>query len=155
MGGWLGQAREPARAVLGPRRRSPIAWIQSVDNQRLWRGSGAAGDPAEKGIRRRAPVTTNLIKATGGLVEARPRIATEMLAAVTIRYPTVPIHFARTRPLARRLDLPVPRRCAFLGSSRPRPLSGCVTAQAYAHPARASVIRDRSQEHVVHVDAPD
>ncbi len=152
--GGSGGLGEPARAALGPPRRSPIAWIQSVDNQRLWRGSGAAGDPAEKGIRRRAPITTPLIKASGGLVEAKPRIVTEMLAALTIRYPTVPIHFARTRPLARRLDLPVPRRCACLSSSRPRPLSGCVTAQAYAHPAHASVIRHRSLEHVVHVDAP-
>ena len=95
-------------SALGPPRRSPIAWIQSVDNQRPWRVSGAIGDRAEKGIRRRAPITTPLIKALGGLVEAKPGIVTEMLAALTIRYPTVPIHFAKTRPLARRLDLPVP-----------------------------------------------
>ena len=31
---------------------------------------------------------------------AKPGFVTEMLAALTVRYPTVPIHFAETRPLA-------------------------------------------------------
>jgi hypothetical protein len=34
------------------------------------------------------------------LEHAKPGFVTEMLAALTVRYPTVPIHFAETRPLA-------------------------------------------------------
>ena len=30
----------------------------------------------------------------------QPGFVTELLAALTVRYPTVPIHFAETRPLA-------------------------------------------------------
>jgi hypothetical protein len=33
------------------------------------------------------------------LEHTEPRFVTEMLAALTVRYPTVPIHFAETRPL--------------------------------------------------------
>ena len=31
---------------------------------------------------------------------AKPGFVTELLAAITVRYPTVPIHFSETRPLA-------------------------------------------------------
>jgi hypothetical protein len=34
------------------------------------------------------------------LKHAKPGFVTELLAAITVRYPTVPIHFAETRPLA-------------------------------------------------------
>jgi ERCC4 domain len=34
------------------------------------------------------------------LEHAKPGFVTELLAALTVRYPTVPIHFAETRPLA-------------------------------------------------------
>jgi hypothetical protein len=34
------------------------------------------------------------------LEHTQPGFVTEMLAALTVRYPTVPIHFAETRPLA-------------------------------------------------------
>jgi hypothetical protein len=34
------------------------------------------------------------------LEHTQPGFVTEMLAAITVRYPTVPIHFAETRPLA-------------------------------------------------------
>ena len=43
---------------------------------------------------------------------AKPGFVTELLAALTVRYPTVPIHFAETRPLGRGMDI--------LGSSAPR-----------------------------------
>ena len=39
---------------------------------------------------------SNLFK----LEHTKPGFVTEMLAALTVRYPTVPIHFAETRPLA-------------------------------------------------------
>ncbi len=39
---------------------------------------------------------SNLFK----LEHAKPGFVLEMLAALTVRYPTVPIHFAETRPLA-------------------------------------------------------
>jgi hypothetical protein len=39
---------------------------------------------------------SNLFK----LEHSKPGFVTEMLAALTVRYPTVPIHFAETRPLA-------------------------------------------------------
>lgn len=41
-------------------------------------------------IRRQLPI--------GALLQ--PGFVTEMLAALTVRYPSVPIHFAETRPLA-------------------------------------------------------
>jgi hypothetical protein len=34
------------------------------------------------------------------LEHTKPGFVTEMLAALTVRYPTVPTHFAETRPLA-------------------------------------------------------
>jgi hypothetical protein len=34
------------------------------------------------------------------LAHTKPGFVTELLAALTVRYPTVPIHFAETRPLA-------------------------------------------------------
>ena len=34
------------------------------------------------------------------LEHTKPGFVTELLAALTVRYPTVPIHFAETRPLA-------------------------------------------------------
>jgi len=34
------------------------------------------------------------------LAHTKPGFVTELLAAITVRYPTVPIHFAETRPLA-------------------------------------------------------
>jgi hypothetical protein len=39
---------------------------------------------------------SNLFK----LEHTQPGFVTELLAALTVRYPTVPIHFAETRPLA-------------------------------------------------------
>ena len=39
---------------------------------------------------------SNLFK----LEHTKPGFVTEMLAALAIRYPTVPIHFCETRPLA-------------------------------------------------------
>ena len=39
---------------------------------------------------------SNLFK----LQHAKPGFVTEMLAALTVRYPAVPIHFSETRPLA-------------------------------------------------------
>ena len=39
---------------------------------------------------------SNLFK----LEHTKPGFVTEMLATLTVRYPTVPIHFCETRPLA-------------------------------------------------------
>ena len=42
---------------------------------------------------------------------AKPGFVTEMLAALSVRYPTVPIHFCETRPLAEEWTYP------FLGAA--------------------------------------
>jgi hypothetical protein len=51
-------------------------------------------------IPRAAVVVEDRYSSLFKLEHTQPGFVTEMLAALTIRYPTVPIHFAETRPLA-------------------------------------------------------
>lgn len=51
-------------------------------------------------IPRAAVVVEDRYSSLFKLEHTQPGFVTEMLAALTVRYPTVPIHFAETRPLA-------------------------------------------------------
>ena len=51
-------------------------------------------------LRRAAVVVEDRYSSLFKLEYAKPGFVTEMLATLTVRYPTVPIHFAETRPLA-------------------------------------------------------
>jgi ERCC4 domain len=51
-------------------------------------------------IPRAAVVVEDRYSSVFKLEHTKPGFVTEMLAALTVRYPTVPIHFAETRPLA-------------------------------------------------------
>jgi hypothetical protein len=51
-------------------------------------------------IPRAAVVVEDRYSSLFKLEHSKPGFVTEMLAALTVRYPTVPVHFAETRPLA-------------------------------------------------------
>jgi hypothetical protein len=63
-----------------------------------WQLTYALADLAT--IPRAALVVEDRYSSLFKLEHTKPSFITEMLAALTIRYPTVPIHFAETRPLA-------------------------------------------------------
>jgi hypothetical protein len=65
-----------------------------IDGQLTYALAGLATIP------RAAVVVEDRYSSLFKLQHTQPGFVTEMLAALTVRYPTVPIHFAETRPLA-------------------------------------------------------
>ena len=62
-------------------------------------------------VPRAAVVVEDRYSSLSKLEHTKPGFVIEILAALTVRYPTVPIHFAETRPLAEEWT------CRFLGAA--------------------------------------
>jgi hypothetical protein len=128
-----GRRRNPARTTPRSSLRTPTnrlrhhaqRWLRKVGrsdaNSETLHGqlTYALADLAT--IPRAAVVVEDRYSSLFKLQHTKPGFVTEMLAALTVRYPTVPIHFAETRPLAEEWTY------RFLGA-----------ALAYAQPDKAS-----------------